>query len=66
MASLITGYPVPNILEISTGKVTLVLNDDLEKDFREAIFKTMGMRRGNLQAAIEEAIRDWIKEQRKK
>ena len=46
------------------GKVTLVLKDDLEKEFREAIFKSLGMKRGNMQLAIEEAIESWIKEQK--
>lgn len=45
------------------GKVTLVLDDELEQRFREAIFKSKGMKRGNIQSAIEEAIDCWIKEQ---
>jgi len=51
---------------ICMGKVTLVLKDDLEERFREAIFKSKGMKRGNIQLAIEEAIEMWIKEMRKK
>jgi len=46
------------------GKLTLVLNDDLEKEFREAIFRSLGMKRGNMQLAIEEAIKAWVKEQK--
>lgn len=42
------------------GKVTLVLDDKLEDRFRDAIYKSKGMRRGNLQSAIEEAIEMWI------
>lgn len=45
------------------GKVTLVLDDKLEERFREAIFKSKGMKRGNLQSAIEEAIELWIEKQ---
>jgi hypothetical protein len=45
------------------GKLTLVLNDKLEERFREAIFKAKGMKRGNIQAAIEEAIDLWIEKQ---
>jgi hypothetical protein len=48
------------------GKVTLVLKDDLEERFREAIYKSKGMKRGNIQMAIEEAIEMWIKEMSKK
>jgi hypothetical protein len=48
------------------GKVTLVLNDKLEERFREAIFKSKGMRRGNIQSAIEEAVELWIQKQQSK
>ena len=47
------------------GKMTLVISDELEERFREAIFKVKGMRRGNIQSAIEEAIELWIKEKSK-
>jgi len=46
-------------------KITLVLNDDLEMRFRDTIYKTKGMKRGNIQKAIEEAIEMWIKEKTK-
>jgi hypothetical protein len=48
------------------GKVTLVLDDKLEERFREAIFKSKGMRRGNIQAAIEEAVECWIDKQKER
>jgi hypothetical protein len=48
------------------GKVTLVLDDKLEERFREAIFKSKGMRRGNIQSAIEEAVELWIEKQQSK
>jgi hypothetical protein len=43
------------------GKLTLTLNDELEKRFRDEVFKRLGMKKGNLQTAIEEAIEHWIK-----
>ena len=46
------------------GKVTLVLDDKLEERFRDAIYKSKGMRRGNIQAAIEEAVELWIEKQK--
>jgi len=46
------------------GKINLIIPDKLEKEFREAIFKRFGMKRGNISKAIEEAIRDWIKKQK--
>jgi metal-responsive CopG/Arc/MetJ family transcriptional regulator len=44
------------------GKVTLVLDDKLEERFREAIFKSKGMRRGNMSEAFQEAIETWIRD----
>jgi len=43
------------------GKLTLTLDDELEKRFRDEIFKRLGMKKGNIQVAIEEAIEMWIK-----
>ena len=42
------------------GKMTIDISDELDKQFREAIFNRFGMKRGNLTIAIEEAIKDWI------
>ena len=47
------------------GKITLVLDDEVELKFKDAIYKTKGMKRGNIQKAIEEAIEMWIKEKTK-
>jgi hypothetical protein len=46
------------------GKITLTLDDDIERRFREEIFKRMGMKKGNMQQAIEEAIERWIRSKR--
>jgi hypothetical protein len=43
------------------GKLTLTLNDELEKRFRDEIYKRLGMKKGNMQVAIEEAIELWIR-----
>ena len=42
------------------GKIYVVLPDYLEKRFRETVFNRLGMKKGNLTIAIEEAIEDWI------
>jgi hypothetical protein len=42
------------------GKITLTLKDELEKRFREEVFRRLGMKKGNIQLAIEEAIDLWI------
>jgi hypothetical protein len=43
-------------------KMTVVIGDELEKKFKEEIFKDKGMKRGNIQEAVEEAIELWIQE----
>jgi len=48
------------------GRIDIILDDDLEKEFREEVFKGYGLRRGNLTQAIEEAIKMWIDFQRTK
>lgn len=47
-------------------KLTILLKDDLDKRFREAVFRSKGMHRGNITEAIEEAIELWIEETEKK
>jgi hypothetical protein len=44
-------------------KLTVLLKDDLDEKFREAVFKTKGMHKGNITEAIEEAIQCWIEKQ---
>ena len=43
-------------------KLTVLLNENLDEKFREAVFKTKGMRRGNITEAVEEALEMWINE----
>ena len=47
-------------------KLTVLIQDKLDKRFREAIFKSKGMYRGNITEAIEEAIELWIREKKEK
>jgi hypothetical protein len=42
------------------AKINLVISDQLDKDFREAVYKKYGLKRGNIKEATEEALRDWI------
>jgi metal-responsive CopG/Arc/MetJ family transcriptional regulator len=47
-------------------KLTVMIRDDLDEEFRNAVFKEKGMHKGNLSEAIEEALKMWIAEQSKK
>ncbi len=42
------------------GKMNVVLEDDLEEKFRRAVFERLGMKKGNISVALEEAIKQWI------
>lgn len=44
-------------------KLTVLIQDDLDEKFRNAVFKRKGMHKGNITEAIEEAIECWIKKQ---
>jgi hypothetical protein len=48
------------------GRLDLNINDALEKKFRDAVYKSKGMKRGNLTNSLEEAIDGWIVEQARK
>ena len=50
-------------LKVNTiKKLTVMLNDELDERFREAVFKKKGLRRGNLTAAVQEALEKWVEE----
>lgn len=48
------------------ARITITLNDTLDKKLRETVADTIGFKKGNLQVAIEEALEQWIKEHKKK
>ena len=48
-----------------TVKEIVEIDKDLDDDFRETIYQTMGFKRGNIRQAFHEAIGLWIKEKRK-
>jgi isocitrate dehydrogenase len=37
------------------------MSDELENEYRNAVFKKYGMKKGNITKATEEALKDWIK-----
>lgn len=40
--------------------INLVIDDELDKQFRNEVNKRLGMKKGNIKIAIEEALRDWV------
>jgi hypothetical protein len=42
------------------GRMDIILPDNLEEEFRAEVAKELGMRRGNLTLALQEAVRLWI------
>jgi len=42
------------------GRIILTINNELETQFRNEIAKRLGMKKGNIQIAAEEAIKDWL------
>jgi len=43
------------------GKIHLAIDDGVEKKFRLAVAKKLGMKKGNLAYAVEEAMLLWTK-----
>jgi hypothetical protein len=43
-----------------TTRLNLTLSETLEKKFRDEVYKRYGLRKGDIQRAIEEAIELWI------
>jgi hypothetical protein len=48
------------------GAIKVILSDELEEKFRNEVFKSKGMKKGNITIAIEEAINMWIDAQQEK
>ncbi|MEM3022306.1 MAG: ribbon-helix-helix domain-containing protein, partial [Candidatus Bathyarchaeia archaeon] len=43
------------------GRIDVMMDDALERAFREMVAKRFGMKKGSMSLAIEEAIREWMK-----
>jgi len=48
------------------GRIDVIITDDLEMKFRQEVFKSIGMKKGNISLAIEEAIKMWIENRKEK
>lgn len=42
------------------GKLNLVIRDELDEKFRSEVAKRLGMKKGNLTIAVEEALTLWL------
>ena len=42
------------------GRIVVELDEELDTAFREEVARRLGMRKGNIKIAIEEAIKTWI------
>jgi len=42
------------------GRIVVELDEELEKAFRTEVAKRLGMKKGNLKIAIEDALMRWI------
>jgi len=49
---------------IAMGRITLVIDDDMEQELRMLAAKKYGLKRGSLGAALNEAVRMWINKTR--
>jgi hypothetical protein len=48
------------------GAIKVILPGELEEKFRNEVFKSKGMKKGNITLAIEEAINMWIDAQQER
>lgn len=48
------------------SRIDVVISDRLEDEFRKEVFKSKGMKKGNLSKAVEEALTLWIKAEQNK
>jgi len=47
-------------LVLDMGKLVITIPDELEQEFRDAVYRRYGMKRGNLTRAVIEALEQWI------
>jgi hypothetical protein len=43
-----------------TVRLNLTVSESLEREFRETVFKRFGLHKGDIQRAVEEALKLWI------
>lgn len=61
---MVKGQGANGFVNQMPAKITIP--DELDQRFRDAIYKSRGMKRGNIKNAIKEAIEMWISAQEKR
>lgn len=61
---MVKSQGVNGFVDQMPAKITIP--DELDQRFRDTIYKSKGMKRGNIKAAIKEAIELWISAQENK
>jgi len=57
---MVKGKAKPGISGEKTVRLNLTISESLEREFREIVFKRYGLHKGDIQRAVEEAIKLWI------
>jgi hypothetical protein len=48
------------------GRLNITVSDEFEHEFRREVSDRLGFKKGNIQIAVEEALRDWMKKKSSK
>ncbi len=51
---------IPIRVDSNLGKLYIVISDEVERRLRLEVVKRLGGKKGDLSAAIEEALKDWL------
>jgi hypothetical protein len=51
---------IPTRVDTDLGKLYIVISDEVERRLRLEVVKRLGGKKGDLSAAIEEALKDWL------
>jgi hypothetical protein len=57
---MVKGKPKVEERGDGTVRLNLTVSESLEREFREIVFKRYGLHKGDIQKAVEEALRLWI------